>query len=277
MNNAAILLDDEHKLLSNIPNEGSIGNIRLREKLGWEREKYWDVRAKLLSSNIIGIGSGKGGSVYRISDTVSDVDIPTIASAQISTEESSASNIIPMERKEKEKDYYDAVINFVNIWAQDNGYPPKSFFTCDTSQTQGKKTGKWSRPDVTFICVEKFMYQPMKYLNVISFEVKPPNNVDITSVFETAAHSRFSNKSYLLQFVPEDQTTLENDLERIESECKRFGLGLIICKNTRAEDYESYEEIVEPIHRLPEPREMEKFIKEVVSSAAQSELIMLLK
>jgi len=279
MDNTAVKLsDDEQMFLSNIPDEGSIGNIALRKKLNWgDAEKYWGIRDTLAEKNKVGIGSGKGGSVYRIDDTP---DESSIEKQNPVPEEKmlSPSNVVAIDKKEKEleKTYYPHVRKFINIWARDNGY--ESFIVSETAAQAGnKRTGKWSRPDITFISVETFMFQPRKYLDVISFEVKPPNNVDITSVFETAAQSRSATKSYLVQFVPDDQTAIENELERIENECKRFGLGLIICKATKAEDYESYDETVEPVNRLPDPKDVEKFIKAQVHPLDQSKLMLLLR
>jgi hypothetical protein len=53
----------------------------------------------------------------------------------------------------------------------------------------------WTHP----VALKSFLYIPSgKILELITFEVKPENDYRIEGVFETAAHSRFSHKSYLV-------------------------------------------------------------------------------
>ena len=58
--------DDEYerKMLSFIPEDGTaIGNGSLRDRLGWDEDKYLPVRARLLDGGSIWLGKGRGGSV----------------------------------------------------------------------------------------------------------------------------------------------------------------------------------------------------------------------
>lgn len=57
---------DDDILLRNVPEDGaSVGNIALMRALGWEEDKYWRVRNRLLDEGILITGEGKGGSVRR--------------------------------------------------------------------------------------------------------------------------------------------------------------------------------------------------------------------
>ena len=57
---------DKERLIEKIPQDGSfIGNVFLRKELKWDEKKYWEIRNELIDEDIIGIGRGKGGSVYR--------------------------------------------------------------------------------------------------------------------------------------------------------------------------------------------------------------------
>ena len=58
---------DLETFLRQLPADGTaIGNIRLREALGWSEERYDSVRDALLSEGLAAKGRGKGGSVMRV-------------------------------------------------------------------------------------------------------------------------------------------------------------------------------------------------------------------
>ena len=61
---------DEDLLLNLIPDSGEpVGNLSVLKKLGWEEEKYWRVRDRLLENGTLLRGRGKGGSIRRRSRT----------------------------------------------------------------------------------------------------------------------------------------------------------------------------------------------------------------
>jgi hypothetical protein len=78
---------------------------------------------------------------------------------------------------------------------------------------QGKKAtgGKWSRPDITAVSIRTFTHLPNKYLDVWTFEVKSVDWLDVTAIFEAAAHGSRATRSYALLQIPEkpDQATQE--------------------------------------------------------------------
>ena len=60
------LTDDRKTFLSALRKIGSsIGNLSLREYLGWTEDRYWKVHAILLDDGLIMRGRGRGGSVRR--------------------------------------------------------------------------------------------------------------------------------------------------------------------------------------------------------------------
>lgn len=59
--------DDELTLLSLVPADGkAIGNISLLEKLGWTQTRYDFARTLLVEKGLLGIGKGRGGSVWLV-------------------------------------------------------------------------------------------------------------------------------------------------------------------------------------------------------------------
>ena len=60
-------LGAEAKFLSLLPEDGTtIGNKNLREQLGWNEDKYWRIRDRLVTSGAITRGTGPGGTVRWI-------------------------------------------------------------------------------------------------------------------------------------------------------------------------------------------------------------------
>jgi type I restriction enzyme M protein len=53
-------------LLEHVPSDGaSIGNLKLREQLGWDEERYAAARQPLLDLGVLETGRGRGGAVKR--------------------------------------------------------------------------------------------------------------------------------------------------------------------------------------------------------------------
>ncbi len=59
------LSGEEQELLSQVPDQDPVGNIKLRKLLGWDTERYFRVRNGLVEGGILSKGGGRGGSVSR--------------------------------------------------------------------------------------------------------------------------------------------------------------------------------------------------------------------
>lgn len=109
---------------------------------------------------------------------------------------------------------------------------------------------------------------------MVTFEIKPELIHDVAGVFETASHSVFAHKSYLAIECPSGKPEDEN-FERLEVLCKRFGVGLITF--SEASDENSYEEIIEPERKTPDPNDVDEFILTQLSNKNQNQLHQMLK
>lgn len=249
-----------------VPKDGtSKGNVTLLEELrelakkkmslDLTDEEYWEVRNELITQGLIDKGRGRGGSVYRVKDVE-----PKQAKAG--------------KTKIGETELYAKVSQYIQkTWVKDNGI---NQFVLEKTASQGKRKtgGKWTRPDFALIALKSFSYIPGKVLELITFEVKPEDDYRIEGVFETAAHSRFSNKSYLLIYLPNGRPDTD-EFERVERESERFGLGLIIF--TDPEDWNTYETIQEAERRNPDPADVNGFISTQVSKDNQTRILEMAK
>jgi len=246
-------LDEKlNKLLALIPPDGTRkGNIRLLQESGLSDDEYWLLRNKLIEQGKVQKGRGKGGSVYRLAVEESAEKVQRKRGR----------------RKNVENDLYGDFETWLNeFWAKDVNL---TWFRIEKTAHQGSRQtgGKWTRPDFAIVAVNTYRYFPGKFLELISFEVKPNLDDALAGVFECAAHSVYANRSYLAVFLEDDDDAESEDFARIERECERFGLGLITFDDPK--NRESYQVIVDASRRTPDPSEVDKFITSQLKERTQ--------
>jgi hypothetical protein len=229
------------KLLALVPQDGVfIGNTSLqrKSKLG---NGYWKLRDQLVDGGYLALGKGRGGSV----------------AAQVGA--------APAKRKgklfvSKESELYEPVRKWVaEEWSK--SVTPVDFFevlVTGTPRKKGRASGKWSRPDVTLVQVNRYEYLAQPSLDVTTFEIKKSSDAeDVRSVFEAAAHSRRAHFSYLVVEVEERDYEFP---ERLVSELERFNIGLIFMWKGKGEwQFEQREWESDRLN--PEPEELNQLLE----------------
>ncbi len=236
------------QLVQLVPADGAtIGNKRLRELLGWEPEKYQRVKDALVEEEVLQVGRGRGGTVSLTtpSETFEDVGEGEPG---------------PQRREDK---LYPNFFKALLKWAVDEGW--RDHFVEQIAHQGRRPTGgNWTRPDFVVVGYRKYDFTPGIIRDVETFEVKPIRP-KIEAVFETAAHSRCATKSYLcIEKSIDRPRSDEDETTRLESECQRFGLGLILFKDTANPD--DWEYLVDPVRREPDPDHLENFMRDQVGS-----------
>jgi hypothetical protein len=254
----------KERMYALIPDSGkAIGNIALRRKLATETkgkiagalssDDYWFIRNQLIADGKIVKGGGLGGSVRRAA-AVGEADQARSQTKAVA----------------REVDLYEPFCGTISaMFTKDRQI---TSFVCQVTAHQGGKQtgGQWTRPDITLVAVRVFQFVPGKMLEVVTFEVKPLNSFGIGGVFETAAHSVFANKCYLAIQVPKGDVA-SDDLSRLERECKRFGVGLFTFVNPK--DWDTFDEVVEAAHRVPDPAELSTFINTQISEENKRKIL----
>jgi hypothetical protein len=188
-------------------------------------------------------------------------------------EQSNRRRIKVVQKYRRELDLYGAFHQTIQTeWVQE--YAIGSYFVSEVYAHKGRKHtgGKWTRPDVVLVSVGNYTYVPGKILEVITFEVKPEDAYGLEGVYETASHSVFAHKSYLALHLPEHQD--ETDfLERLEKEAVHFGVGLVTFGDPAK--FDTFEVRVEPVHKIPSPRDTNDFLRRLKDEAKKklSELL----
>lgn len=252
-----------------VPDDGeSIGNVTLLEKFikiskEYTPDLYWEIRNSLIEHGSLGKGRGRGGSVYRLQNLKTD-------NSKLKGVSSKTVNLrIP------EKDLYKPFTDTLkDYWAKDNDLKN---YIIEITACQGRKDtgGKWTRPDITMVDVKAFSFYPNKILEVITFELKPSDSIGIEGVFETAAHSLFAHKSYLVLHYPKEQYEQDELIETIRTRCEMFGVGLILFKDPNK--WDTVTTVLEAKYNSPDPKEVNQFIKQQIKQDNQHCLLEKLK
>ena len=239
-------------VLAAIPVDGTaVGNGRLRDTLGLSLQAYLQAIEVLVTDGAVERWKGRGGTVRR-----KNLPIPTVLTPRTEAEDEKLERETSTRLRVLEQKLYPSFLEGLKLWASAQGWTEH---TVNQIANQGSKRtgGIWTRPDFAVIGSRKFEYTPGIVRDVETFEVKPAS-CGIDAVFETAAHSRFATRSFLaIHKTPNEPD--EMLLERIEDECFRFGIGMILFSD--AKNYDAWEYRVDPERKEPDPSNLEEFIR----------------
>ncbi len=253
----------EQALLEKIPEETAIGNTNLRKSLskgskGWNQTLFWAIRNRLIERGYLERVKGKGGSVRRVRP------LTVVDDAQAAAEPI-------VQQIHEERDLYEPMAKVImENWSPDSGLD--AVIVEVTAQGGRRPDGKWSRPDVTLASYKTYPYVPGRHFDLITFEIKPANGLDVTVVYEALAHRRAATRAYaLLHIADERRATLEEVLDEIILEAKRVGIGVIVAGDPA--DYESWEELIQAPRYEPEPQRLNDFLAKQVSQGFREQIV----
>lgn len=250
---------DEEKLLNKLKlHNGMLSNPYLLEILKWDKDRYYRVRDGLIDQGLVERWKGRGGTVRLI--VKSDPVTPS-------------EKIEQLERIRETRYYNDLKIVIEQDWAQDQRIPSNRLVVEIVGLKGSKNTGgTWTRPDIVVIASNTYKYIPGRHLEIITFEVKLMDNLDITAVYEALSHRRAANRAYVLIYGPTDQVTAGQDrIEIVCDEAKRQGIGVIVSTSPRL--YAEWDERVEPRRVDLDPERANTFIGAQLSSDGREKLL----
>jgi hypothetical protein len=267
-----LLRRDEYKqkLFDLTPQDGkTVSNATLRESLRgsfpteqFTEEDYWDLRNSLIADGKLEKARGQGGSVRRVLTVAAPLTGQEIAKLSIPGPEASqaAAAEVPL---------YEPFQKVIQTgYVLDEDLKP---WICEITAFQGRRNtgGLWTRPDITLVAMQTFVYVPGKLFEVITFEIKPNIETAMEGVYEAAAHSAFAHRSYLA--FPDSKEYDKSPLyERIQDECERFRLGLILFEDVSNWDTYTFEVSAE--RNDPDPQAVNDFIKGQISEKGREEI-----
>lgn len=230
----------QRELLYGVPADGAtIGNMRLRKKLGWSNDRYFSVRDSLVDAGLVELGRGRGGSVRRVAI---DPDPPVVF--------------------DRELDLYEPLRKVIeHEWAQARRITPVAV-AITAHLGRAATGGTWTRPDITSVALRTFTYVPGSYLDITTFEVKPIDRLDVRAVFEAVAHRRAATEVYVLAHAPFGWT--REQLQPVADVAMDNGVGFIVVEDPA--DFDTWDELVAPERFHPDPSQLDSFISTQLSA-----------
>ncbi|WP_216850460.1 hypothetical protein [Granulicella sp. L46] len=229
-------------------------------------EDYWDLRNSLIDEGKLERARGRGGLVRRV---LSVAEVPVVPDSLVSAASDLSGAVTALVPVLLESSLYEPFQKIIQTgYVLDNDLKP---WICEITAAQGRRNtgGLWTRPDVTLIAEQTFVYFPGKLFEVITFEIKPDIGTAMEGVYEAAAHSAFAHRSYLA-FPDSDEYEKSPLFDRIRDECERFGLGLILFEDVANWDTYSFEVSAE--RKDPDPGSVNDFIKVQISEKGREEI-----
>ncbi|MBL0693994.1 hypothetical protein [Comamonas sp. JC664] len=241
-------------------NGGSAGNTSLMSQLGWSESEYWRLREKLIEDGKILRGKGRGGSVTLVKESP-PVETNKFTGVIVEPE--------PSQPTKTEASLYTPCLNVLKEkWTKERGLHDVHIEV--TANQGGKKTGGvWTRPDITAISMRTFTHWPGRTFDIWTFEIKPEWEFNVTGIFEAAAHARTATHAFALLEMP--QSPDDSDISRLTSEAQRMGVGLILFQDPN--DFDTWDFLVDPIRKEPDPSLLEQFVVTQLSGEARDKLL----
>lgn len=260
-NNRSALNDWQQKLLNLVDSKGGrAGNTALMRDLDLNEDAYWALRDQLVDLGYLELARGKGGSVRIVCNAETDYWEESASQVELAVSVSEDQLYNPLER----------VLGA--DWAKDMRYQNH---LVEVTARQGRKQtgGTWTRPDVVVAAMRVFPHVPGKYFDLVTFEVKASNAIDVTAVFEALSHRRAATQAYVWLHVTEQQQqddAIQKRLERILDEAKRQGIGLIVASDPAV--YATWDIQHRAARVEPDPEAMNAFIAQQFDTTAHAEL-----
>ncbi|MEO9902713.1 hypothetical protein [Nisaea sp.] len=251
----------ETQFLAALPKDGSlVSNLKVRDTdLKWELGLYTALKKRLNEQGRVRFGRGRGGMI-GLSESVIPEEKPKKG------QKPSNSSPYP-----DEVSLYDPMLKVLKErWLPDKIF---EFAAAERTDRGGRRTdGIWSRPDLTVAAMTTFSHIPGRYFDVITFEVKHIEGLNLTAVYEALSHRRAGTRAYVLAYIPDDklETFQSNTLKDLLEEAGRHGVGLITAGDPA--DFDTWTEELEAEFVQPSPERLNTFVKNQLSEGTRDQI-----
>lgn len=263
------LTPDERRLYALVPADGStISNPAVQGALNLSDADYWKIRDSLVDKRRITRGRGRGGTLRRVIDSSPDLATVSVPLGVVDGKNAVAQVEAAVRR---ELDLYDPIATVLKgDWAKDRRASPLAI---EITALQGRRAtgGTWSRPDIVSVEIKTYAFVPGKFLEIITFEVKPADAINVQAVYESLAHRRSATHSYVVLHVPTSEATqLAELIEDVRAVARSHGIGVIVVGEP--DDYNTWEELEEAHRFEPDPDRLEQFITTQLSDRTKTKI-----
>lgn len=230
---------------------GSAGNVTLRKELGWDERRYWRTQGILFEDEVITRGKGKGGSVALRKAETPQTEIVKISKA--------------------ERDLYKPSLEQIQTrWLDFHEYDD-GIAEITASQGRRQTGGTWTRPDITVVATRSFEFYPQRVFDIVTFEIKTADNINVQAVFEAVSHRVFATRAFVLVAIDEDNFAKINEAERIKEEAKKNGIGIILAPDIA--EFGTWLHPLPAVRYEPDPKEADKFIRTTFAAESRTAIV----
>jgi hypothetical protein len=195
-------------------------------------DEYWIAEQELVDTQKIERRRGRKGGIYLLEEIAAETKGKAKEAAETEAQQ-----------KKRERNHYVPSLNIIeNSWMQEFGF--KAVFGAVTAHQGRRQTGgKWTRPDLIICTVSDWLFWPAPQGEVRTIEVKLFEALDVTAVYEAAAHRTRAHYAYLLVVnCPEEfDDDTQSYFDEILGVAARQGIGVISCSKTDDHDTWVYE------------------------------------
>lgn len=171
---------------------GEANNGSLRDALGWTPERYWQARNRLLEGGRVQKVHGCRGGKTVLTPVASTVE------ATVPVPREDGGPMLAGRSYEDEAQLYDPMLDQIaSNWIRDEDYD-SSIIRKTAAQGRRDTGGKWTRPDLTVVGIQKFKFLRDPVFDVVSFEIKPSWQVTVESIFEALANRQYTTRAYAI-------------------------------------------------------------------------------
>lgn len=201
---------DADRVLRLLQQTSGLSNPAIRTELDLADNRYQEIRQALIQEELVESYRCRGGGIR----------LTTRGESSVPTDENG-----PQSTVKAEKNLYQPLIKLLEQQSSEDETASIVINTADL-----RKKGTWQNPDVTQVLIERYPYLKKTEIIVQTFEVKQWGRWDISVVFESASHKRFSHEAAIVLEWPNGAVFSLSDptykLDEIARECRRFGVGL---------------------------------------------------
>jgi hypothetical protein len=241
---------------------GRCGNYSLKHHLNWNDDRYWRTHALVADEGFVVRGKGRGGSVIlleQIEESPSPEGTVVTAIEQIA-------NVFA-----KEADLYAPSRQVIEGgWSRERSYD--DFVVEITAQPGRVQTGgTWTRPDVSLLGTKSYPYLPGRFFEIVTFEVKTADALDVRGVFEALSHAQFATLAYVVFYTNGKEFGDYSNSDRVIDLAAKHGIGLIGA--SKIDNYEFWTELVVPRRNVIDPEQANQFIGASFSENVRNRII----
>lgn len=243
---------------------GNCGNYSLKSQLGWNDDRYWRTHGLVVDEGLVVRGRGRGGTVILVEEAEPITE--ALSPMAVATAGDQIAAVIT-----RETELYAPSRGVIeSSWSRERSYD--DFVVEITAQPGRIQTGgTWTRPDISLLGTKSYPYLPGRFFEIVTFEVKTAEALDVRGVFEALSHAQFATLAYVVFYTNGREFKDYPNSERVIELAAKHGVGVIAAG--QIDKYEAWNELVEPRRNVFDPEQANLFIGASFSEGARNRTI----